>query len=161
SHVALDHIADLLIAPVQPWDALICTSRAVRKVVETLLQYQADYLGQRMGATACTGPELPIIPLGVTCESFVAAPGVREKWRNALGIKDDDIAVLQFGRISMHLKAHPQPLYLALKLAAEREGRQFHLILAGQPINPDQDKIIRALAANFADCVTTHFVDGR
>ena len=40
----MDAIADLLTAPLQQWDALICTSRAVKDNVERLLQAQADYL---------------------------------------------------------------------------------------------------------------------
>lgn len=160
SHAAVDHIANLLIAPVQPWDALICTSRAVKKTVQTLLEQQAAYLMARIGATTCTGPELPVIPLGVACDDFVYDPATRARWRADLGIGDDDVAILQFGRISMHLKAHPQPLYLALKLAAARGGARLHLIFAGQPINPEQKTTFERLAAGFADCVTTHFVDG-
>ena len=46
---AMDAIAELLTAPVQPWDAVICTSTAVKDNVNRLLQAQADYLSQRLG----------------------------------------------------------------------------------------------------------------
>lgn len=46
---AMDAIANLLTAPVQPWDAVICTSSAVKDNVTRLLQAQADYLLQRLG----------------------------------------------------------------------------------------------------------------
>jgi glycosyltransferase involved in cell wall biosynthesis len=155
-----DHVANLLTAPVQPWDALICTSRAVKRTVETLLQHQAAYLAARVGATACSGPELPVIPLGVPCDELAPDPAARARWRAELGIGESDIAVLQFGRLSLHLKAHPLPLMLALQRAAARGGRRLHLILAGQPANPAQDKAFRAMAAPFADSFTVHFVDG-
>jgi starch synthase len=160
SHLAADRLAELLTGPVQPWDALICTSRAAREVVRTQLAEHGAYLAARLGATTCTGPELPVIPLGVDCASFAHNPAERARWRDELGIGADDVAVLQFGRMAFHLKAHPQPLYLALRQAAETSGRRLHLIFAGQPINPGQGKAFRNLAAAFSDTVTTHFVDG-
>jgi starch synthase len=160
SHAAGDRLTELLTAPIQPWDALICTSRAVRNVVRTLLEEHGAFLAARLGATACTGPELPVIPLGVDTASFAPDPAQRARWRSELGIGADDIAVLQFGRMAFHLKAHPQPLYLALRQAAEISGRRLHLILAGLPINPGQGEVFRHLAAAFSDTIITHFVDG-
>ena len=160
THAAMDNIANLLVAPVQRWDALICTSRAVKKVVETVLDAQASYLADRMGATSCTGPELPIIPLGVDCDAVRPDPAARARWRAELGLSDEDVAVLQFGRLSFHAKAHPLPLYLALRSAGERGGRKLQLILAGQFANPRQEEMYRRLAAAFSDSVPTHFVDG-
>ncbi len=157
---AMDLIADLLTAPVQPWDALICTSQAVRRTVQILLEQQAAYLRARTGATACTGPELPVIPLGVDCAALRHDLAARTRWRTELGIGDDDVAVLQFGRLSVHLKAHPLPLLLALREAAAKGGPRLHLILAGQPTNPGQGEMIRTMAARFAGHFTTHFVDG-
>ena len=160
SERAMDLVAEMLIAPVQPWDALVCTSKAVKKMVQTLLEQQALYLRERVGATRCTGPELPVIPLGVDCADLKADPAARARWRAELGIGEDEVAVLQFGRISIHLKAHPLPLFLALQRAAARGGPRLHLILAGLPTNPRQGEVIREMAADFADSFTTHFVDG-
>ena len=157
---AMDLIGELLIAPIQPWDALICTSRAVKKVVQTLFEQQAAYLQERLGATRCTGPELPVIPLGVDCAEIAPDPATRVRWRKELGIADGDVAVLQFGRISIHMKAHPLPLLLAMQRAAAQGGPRLHLILAGRPTNPQQGENVRAMAAGFADSFTTHFVDG-
>ena len=157
---AMDLIANLLIAPIQPWDALICTSQAVKKVVRTLLQEQALYLQDRLGATACTGPELPVIPLGVDCSALAPDGAARARWRAELGIGEDDVAILQFGRIAIHAKSHPLPLFLALQRAAAQRGPKLHLILAGQPANPQQGETVRAMAAAFSDSFATHFVDG-
>ncbi len=46
---AMTTIGNLLLAPIQPWDALICTSVAVKKATETLLENWADYLEEIMG----------------------------------------------------------------------------------------------------------------
>ena len=157
---AMDLIADLLIAPIQPWDALICTSQAVKKVVQTLFQEQALYLQDRLGATTCTGPELPVIPLGVDCAALAHDGAARARWRAELGVGKDEVAVLQFGRIAFHAKAHPLPLFLALQRAAAKGGPKLHLILAGQPANPVQGEAVRTMAAAFSDSFATHFVDG-
>jgi len=160
SHRAMDAMAAMLVAPIEPWDALICTSRAVKKVAQMLMEQQAVYLRERMGATRCTGPELPVIPLGVDCAPLEADPAARARWRAELGIPKGDVAVLHFGRLSIHLKAHPLPLFLAMQRAAAMSGPKLHLILAGQPTNYMQGEVFREVAAGFADSFTTHFVDG-
>lgn len=58
----MQSIGDLLIAPVQPWDAVICTSVAVRTAVKRLLDTWADYLAQRTGGKPNIEINLPIIP---------------------------------------------------------------------------------------------------
>ena len=66
THAVMSAFADLAAGPAMPWDALICTSRAVRDTVEIILAAQADYLRWRLGAAVA--PEtarLPVIPLGV------------------------------------------------------------------------------------------------
>lgn len=159
THAAMDRITDLLTAPIQRWDALICTSHAVRQTVQALLNAQAEYLKARLGATVFTGPELPVIPLGVPCDALTPDPTARARWRAELEIAEDDVAVLQFGRLSLNQKAHPTPLYQSLARAAARGGPRLHLILAGTPMNEGQGAIYRMLAEAFP-AVTTHFVDG-
>lgn len=125
SHAAIDQVVGLLRAPVQPWDALICTSHAAKQAVVAVLQSEAEYLHARMGATRFTIPQLPVIPLGVDCDALASKPSDRARWRTELGIGETDIAVLQFGRIALHAKAHPLPLYRALAEAGRRLGMRF------------------------------------
>jgi len=160
SHAAIDLVVALLRAPVQPWDALICTSHAAKQAVTAVLESEAEYLHMRMGATRFTIPQLPVIPLGVDCDTIESKPSDRARWRAELGIDETDVAVLQFGRIALHAKAHPLPLYRALAEAARRLGTRLHLILAGQFVNPMQERQFRTLASQMAERVTTHFVDG-
>ena len=58
SSAAMDAITDLITCPIQPWDAIICTSSAVKANVETLLQAQVDCLQDRLGITKITLPKL-------------------------------------------------------------------------------------------------------
>ena len=46
---ALAHLQDLVSEPVQPWDALICSSTAGRSVVETVLRSREEALAARSG----------------------------------------------------------------------------------------------------------------
>ena len=104
SSAAMDAITGLLTSPVQPWDAIICTSRAVKTNVETVLQAQVDFLQDRLGITKIILPKLPIIPLGVNTEDFAFTADQKANARNALGITED-IVVLYVGRLAFHESA--------------------------------------------------------
>jgi len=72
-------IVDMLKAPVQPWDALICTSTAVKNNVQCLLEAQEEYLRERLGIARVMLPQLPVIPLGVHVDDFSFSPRDREE----------------------------------------------------------------------------------
>jgi hypothetical protein len=114
SHRVMDAITSLVVAPVHAWDAVICTSQAVKEVVAGLLAAQADYLGRRLRARGCELPQLPVIPLGVDCDAFAFDAAARQAARRALGFAPDEIVVLFLGRLSFHAKAHPLFLFKAL-----------------------------------------------
>jgi glycosyltransferase involved in cell wall biosynthesis len=130
---AMDSIAESLVAPVQPWDAIVCTSIAVRGAVERLLTMQGSYLARRLGATRIEGPALPVIPLGVDCAALAPDPKARAEWRQRLQIGERDVCVLHHGRLSFHAKASPVPMFLALARAADRvpAGGRVVLVLSG------------------------------
>ncbi len=158
---AMDMIAELPLAPVQDWDAVICTSRPVKAMIESLLDEQQAYLAERLGAGRFPRPQLPVIPLGVDCAKFVADPAARAAQRAALGIGPDDIAILFMGRLSFHAKAHPFAMYLALERAARETGKRLHLIQAGWFANEFIEGAFRDGAKAFCPSVAAHFLDGR
>jgi alpha-maltose-1-phosphate synthase len=158
---AMDMIAGLPLAPIQEWDALICTSRAVKAMVENLLGEQEAYLAGRLGAARFVRPQLPVIPLGVDCAKVAPDPAARAAQRASLGIAPEDIAILFMGRLSFHAKAHPYPMYLALERAAGLSGKRLHLIQAGWFANDFIENAFRDGAKAFCPSVTAHFVDGR
>lgn len=167
SHRAMDSIGDLLTGPVEPWDALICTSSAVLRTVERILDQHGRWLGRRLGASRLPRPLLPVIPLGIDCAAFdpgaAAAAAMRADWRQKLGIAPQDVAVLFVGRLSWHAKAHPLPMYLALGRAARRlgGGARLHLIESGWHANDwIRDGFVEAQKALMPE-VTCHLVDGR
>lgn len=157
---AMDALAGCLTAPLQTWDAIICTSAAVRTSVEVLLQDQERYLRDRFGATRTPRPQLPVIPLGVDCNAISLSPDDRVRWRSQLGIAEDHLAVLYMGRLSFHAKVHPLAGYLALQAAATRTGKTVHLIMAGWFANEAIEQAFRDGAKTFCPDVRVHFVDG-
>ena len=64
SSTAIDMVASLAVAPIEPWDALVCTSRAARGVVRRILDTWEDYLTHRLGASAESTSSCPSSPWG-------------------------------------------------------------------------------------------------
>jgi glycosyltransferase involved in cell wall biosynthesis len=137
SILSMDAITDLLTAPVQPWDALICTSHAVRDNVRRVLQAQADYLARRLSAQRVVLPQLPVIPLGLHTRDFQFSPAQRETARIAIGADAATLVVLFAGRLSFHAKAHPLAMYQALQIASRLlpSGQRLLLVECGWHAN--------------------------
>jgi alpha-maltose-1-phosphate synthase len=164
SAAAMDAIAGWLTAPLQPWDAVICTSSAVLETVRVVMEAQAHHLNARLGISKTTLPMLPVIPLGVHCEDFVITPAHRETSRQALGIPADCCVVLYVGRLSFHAKAHPLPMYAALQAALAKTGAvpgKVMLIECGWFANDEIDRTYAQCAQTVMPQVRRHVVDGR
>lgn len=163
SATAMNSIADMLVAPVQRWDALICTSRAVKANVEVLLQAQAEMLRARLGASRFVLPQLPVIPLGVHCDDFVFAPAARAAARRRIGADDATRVVLFVGRLSFHAKANPLPMYMALEQATRALGAGARTILVecGWHATDGIAKAFADAAAQVCPSVRCVTLDGR
>jgi glycosyltransferase involved in cell wall biosynthesis len=161
SKAAMACAAPLLHAPLQSWDAVICTSTVARDVLRQGLETEIEHLRSRLGATTFTLPQFPLIPLGVHAADFVFAPEVRAASRAHLGIAEADVAILFPGRLSFHAKAHPVPMFLGLEAAATRSGVRVHLVLFGLFPNEAIETAFREEAARLAPSVRLHVLDGR
>src|SRR5258705_3977855 len=92
-------LGELLVAPFQNWDAVVCTSRAVQEMVDRVLDFHADYLAQRVGGREAVLPQRPIIPLGVDCEALAPSAPARARGRalrQRIGISGDAFVVLSW-----------------------------------------------------------------
>jgi alpha-maltose-1-phosphate synthase len=117
----MDMLADLILPPFQPWDALICTSRAAHALVTGLHDDMRAYWRESTGATRFVEIERPVIPLGVDVQAFATDAGARETARRTLGLRAEETVFLFAGRLAFHAKANPAPVYQALeKLAGDR-----------------------------------------
>jgi|AntAceMinimDraft_12_1070368.scaffolds.fasta_scaffold10782_4 glycosyltransferase involved in cell wall biosynthesis len=158
---AMDALTDLITAPVQPWDAVICTSTAVKDNVSRLLQAQVDYLQDRLGISRVVLPQLPVIPLGIHTADFVYSSDQKAAARAALGAGPDTLVVLFMGRLSFHAKAHPLAMYQALESAAQATGKSVVLVECGWHANEFIEKAYADAAALACPSVRVVTLDGR
>ncbi len=160
---AMDALANLLTAPVQPWDAVICTSTAVKDNVTRLLQAQADYLSQRLGVQRLVLPQLPVIPLGVHAQDFAYSDAQKAAAREVIGAAANSHVVLYTGRLSFHAKAHPLAMYLALEMAAASlpAGQKLVLVECGWHANEFIAKAYADAAKATCPSVRVVTLDGR
>lgn len=164
SKAVMQAIGEVPIAPFQPWDAIVCTSEAVKTWMESLLERWGEYLARRIGGTPRLDIQLPVIPLGVDCGAFLPgeeAQAVRQAVRERLGIPPEAIAVLFVGRLIAHAKAHPVPMYLALERVARSTGQPLYLIQSGWFEFPEHETAFKQTAAAFCPSVGCRFLDGR
>jgi glycosyltransferase involved in cell wall biosynthesis len=162
SAAAVGMLGSLLTAPFEPYDALICTSRAVEAMVRAVVDAQAESLRSRHGGAPALGVRLERIPLGVDTAGFrPPTPEERRDARAALGVAAEEVVILFVGRLAHHAKAHPYPLFRAAARAASRPGGPpVHLVLAGWAPNEAIRAAFREGAARFAGGARVSLVDG-
>ena len=160
-----DQIASLTIAPIQPWDALICTSPSVQSAMAEMFDEYGEYLAHRFGVGAVRHrPRLPLVPLGVDAARIAQLadrPDVRSETRQSFGLDDDAVLVFWLGRLSFFEKAFPQPMFRALSEAQNLADKAVHFVMAGWFPDGDEGRARYEEAARaYAPSVKLHFVDG-
>lgn len=161
----LDDLAQVSVAPVEPWDAVVCSSRAVEAAVRRQLEEYGEWLVARVGAGTGVrhAPTLRAIPTGVACDRFAETAETREirgRVRRGLGIDGNDVAVLLYGRFGYRDRFHPLALYRAADEAARRSGKRLFLIHAGRFSAPAVERDFRDAARAFAPNARCIFLDG-
>jgi starch synthase len=158
---AMDSLTHLMTAPIQPWDALICTSNAVKDNVNKVLQRQVEYLKSRFNSNNFIFPKLPVIPLGIHTDDFIYSEKQRHVARVSLAVEDDVLVVLFVGRLSFHAKAHPLAMYQALEKAATISGKEVVLIECGWHANEPIANAFKDAANLACPSVKVINMDGR
>ena len=161
---AMDAISALIASPVQTWDALICTSNAVKNNVTKLLQAQVDMLKERLGISKLVLPMLPVIPLGIHTQDFEFTEEQRSLSRQKLQADPQTLVVLFMGRLSFHAKAHPLAMYQALQKAAQliaNTGQKIKLVECGWHANEPIQKAYEAAAQLACPDIQVLTLDGR
>ena len=152
------------VAPLQPWDALVCTSPAVQHALGEMFENWGGYLQERFAGQRSCLPQLPLIPLGVEVEAIAAqaASGdARTAMRARFGIAEQDVMVLWLGRLSYFEKAFPQVMFQAVQEAAQKSGVRVHFLLLGWFPNGEADQqLYRQAAAAYASDVNVLELDG-
>ena len=161
---AMDAISELITSPIQPWDAVICTSTAVKDNVNRLLQAQVNMLKERLGISKLVLPMLPVIPLGIHTQDFVYSEAQKLGARKRLNADGNTLIVLFMGRLSFHAKAHPLAMYQALQKAAKlvkTTGKKVKLIECGWHANEYIAKSYQDAARQACSDVEVITLDGR
>ena len=137
---ALGHLQDLVTEPVQPWDAVICSSKAGQEVVESVLLAREEQLLERTGGSRellqAKRPQLPVIPLPLPNASIPTNPIAQADGRKALGIANDAAVVIWLGRLSLFTKLDPWPTYAVLERVARQLEQRLVLIECGPDDHP-------------------------
>ena len=154
-------VGDMLVAPVDGHDALICTSAAVRAAVDAQLAMMRDYLGREHGPRRRAEPQRVTIPLGVNVSDFQVSDERRHSWRERLGIPPDAIVALYVGRFNIKAKMNPALMAMALERAAIAAGRPIHWVNSGWAETDAAGEIFHRETAKLCPSVVYHQVDGR
>lgn len=155
---AMQHVAALVTSPVQPWDALICTSRAARAAVEAILDAAEAHVVERFGGRVPERLALPVIPLGIDTASFARDDAAGQGMRAEMGIARDGIVAMTLSRLSFIEKFDPLPLFRAMQLAAPQTGAPLHMMLVGAMAPDANEAQFRKAAAALMPDVTLHIV---
>ena len=161
-HLVQDAIAELVIGPVEPWDALVCPWESTKRAALRELSTYGDYLAERFKAPEKLklGLQLPVI------HPFVRIPenndkAARANLRTKLQMQEDDILVLTAGRFSCLTKASPVPMFLALQRSAVDTGKKMHLLMAGWFESDEAREQYLQAATELAPKVSIHILDGQ
>jgi glycosyltransferase involved in cell wall biosynthesis len=152
---------DLRLGPQMPWDAVICTSRAVLASQEAQQDMVDDYLRERFGSVPAR-PIMPVIPLGVTPEDYAHQPAAREKFRQRMNFTSKDIVISTLSRLTPYGKFDPYPLFLAMEDASAKlpKGLKLHFIACGIYSDKHSREIFETGAAKLMPSVSYTHLDG-
>ena len=154
-------LGQLLLAPVQAHDGLICTSHAVRAAVETQLEALGDYLAWQFGPRRTPALQLATIPLGINTADFVRTDAQRQAWRDRLGIAGDAVVALYVGRFSLRGKMNPGVMALALERATQSTDREVVWVMSGWAEEPEAEAAYHEATRALCPSVRYLVVDGR
>ena len=124
-------IESTVTSPLEPWDALICTSQAVKSNVIKIIEITENNLRKRLNAKTFIRPQMPVIPLGIDTIKYNYSENKKYSARNSFGIENDEIVILYLGRLSFHAKANPYPMYKALENTKNLTNKKIVLIECG------------------------------
>ena len=156
-----EQLHGLMSQPVEPWDAIICTSRAVQSVVAKQFELETEYFRKRFGATRMPIPDLPVIPLGIDAGAFERKTDLRAQARAKYDVPENAIVVMTMGRWTVVEKANPVPMYQVLEKLAQRLHRPLHLWQVGWASRDDEERLHRDGPKVFCPSVRSRMIDGR
>ncbi|MBU1378761.1 MAG: glycosyltransferase family 4 protein [Alphaproteobacteria bacterium] len=154
-------LPNFLIAPLEDYDALICTSSAVRASVDTQIDLMREYMSRQYGPRRRPEAQRVTIPLGVNCDDFTTTPDARKAWRERLDIPEDAIVALYVGRFNAKAKMNPALMAVALQRAAVSTGKTIYWVNSGWAETTAAGEVFHAETRKLCPAVEYREVDGR
>lgn len=161
SDTIMRNVSDMLLAPLQDYDALICTSSVVRSSVETELDGVRAYLTEEYGPRRRPEPLRAVIPLGVNVADFAVNAAQRRAWRERLDIPRDAVVILYVGRFEARGKMNPALMALALERAAQRTKQPLYWLNSGWAESEAAEVQFHETSRALCPSVNYREVDGR
>ena len=158
---AMESIQSIVTSPLHPWDAVICTSEAVKSNVLNIIEIEEENLRSKLKAVNFVRPRLPIIPLGVNSEEFKFNKEEKSLAREEFHILNNEIVVLYVGRLSFHAKANPFSMYKALENVANKTDQNIVLIECGWHNNKVIEDSFKQASKYLCPNIKIIRVDGR
>lgn len=129
-HLMLDTLLPLVLLPFKPYDAILCTSEAVRDTLSRILARCQKVLHLSPSTVNQPAIRLEKVPLGVDMEKFRPRDPIAA--RNFFHISQDAFVILWFGRFSDLYKADLYPLlHVFQQLLKKNPQKKLMLVLAG------------------------------
>ncbi|MCV2876632.1 glycosyltransferase family 4 protein [Rhodobacteraceae bacterium XHP0102] len=151
-------------SPYQPWDAVICTSRAVQAASLINLEQIDDYLTRTLGAGAARRalPLMPVIPLGLDVASYARDEGARKSLRTRMGWGKNDVVFTTLARLLPYGKFDPAPYFIALQAAQATLGtsRRLHVVMCGIYGDTHSQSVFEECARSLMPDVSFTHLDG-
>ena len=157
----IESIKALVTKPINDWDALICTSHAVRSNVINILEMEEENLRNKLNATDFHRPKLPVIPLGINYSEFQFTKNEKTNARKEFDIQDDEIVILYVGRLSFHAKSNPFPMYKSIEKVANKSNKKIVLIECGWYGNKGIEEAFSQAAKYLCKNIRIVKIDGR
>lgn len=153
---------NLRVSPVEDWDAVICTSKAVQASVSFQLDLVDAHLKRQLDAQLRPRPMLPVIPLGIHCDDFIPDPAAGKALRDRLGAGENDVVFTTIARLTPHEKFDPLPIYLAMQAAQKKmpAGQKLHIAFCGLFREDYSRKVFAEGAAKLMPDVGFALLDG-
>ena len=162
TQAVMDGWMALRVAPVEDWDAVICTSHAVKASVSYQLDLIDAHLKRQLTTQMPARPMLPVIPLGIHCDDFTPDAAAGRALRERLGAGDKDVVFTTIARLTPHEKFDPLPIYLAMQAAQRRmpAGQKLHIAFCGVFRDGYSRKVFTEGAARLMPDVGFALLDG-
>ncbi len=128
-----------MLSDTQPFDSIICTSRAQLKAMQNLNRLVSGYFRKRQRRDVRYNGRLDLLPMGINPSDYDKIDKFQA--RKKLNLPHDKIIILYLGRFSIHDKMDLEPLLVAFKTLLKQKEDILLLFAAQDTLGRYSDKV--------------------